>query len=313
MFRGVKMSQEFNKIMREYFTISKDILRLHYYKMLLKNEERMQRYQQAIEQTVNEQDVVFEIGSGLGTLSFMAARKARRVYAVEKDSEILLLSKKIARMNGLEDKIQFIEGNSFDVTLPEKAHVLLIETFGDLALEYNLLGCILDAKRRNLSSQAKLIPKEIRLYLVPFYSERIFCEQNGFWSTIFGINYVDVKTIADTIPFMDNIKSEEFVGEPGCFLDLNLAETSIPEVTGFLTFHFPKPTLINGFAGYFETTLSYGNVFSTKPGARNTSFRQYCFPLPHQLEVQEIDISLKNNPKSKEEVVKWDFEYKVRK
>ena len=59
-------------------------------------------------------DVVLEIGSGLGILTNYLAAHVKRVYAIEKDKKMAEITKKLAR-----DNVEVIEADVLKVDLPE--------------------------------------------------------------------------------------------------------------------------------------------------------------------------------------------------
>src|SRR4249919_901777 len=97
----------------------------YYYLGMIKKAERIRAFQSAIQTSVRKDDVVVEIGAGLGTYSFFAARSgARRVYAIERE-RVIEVAEQLAAKNGLTERIEFIRSDSTETTLPEQADVLI--------------------------------------------------------------------------------------------------------------------------------------------------------------------------------------------
>src|SRR5579863_2992981 len=104
------------------------------YQLMLMDEPRIRRYEQAIRVSVKPGDVVVDIGSAMGTFSLFAAQAgARHVYGIEVE-RIVDVAREAAASAGLADRVTFIEGYSTDVTLPEPADVVLYEDFTSLLL-----------------------------------------------------------------------------------------------------------------------------------------------------------------------------------
>lgn len=81
---------------------------------------RMSAYARALEAHVVAGSVVLDIGAGTGILSFLACRAgASKVYAVESE-DIVQLARETAADNGLSSRIEFIQGLSTEIELPEK-------------------------------------------------------------------------------------------------------------------------------------------------------------------------------------------------
>lgn len=144
----------------------KTILKRHA-KMLF-DLERTLPLLKAIQKKVRAGDVVVDLGCGLGVLSMAACSAgAKRVYAIDCDSEALEFAKWQAKKLKLDKKICFLLDHSYNIDLIEKADLLIQETIGPLAFDENFLPTLLDAKNRFLKRGAKIIPEEVYLYGAP--------------------------------------------------------------------------------------------------------------------------------------------------
>src|SRR5580765_8329348 len=93
---------------------------------------RMDRYVRALERAIKPGAVVIDIGTGTGIFALLACRfGARRVYAIEPDDAIQV-AREIAAANGCADRIEFIQAMSTQVTLPERADVIISDIGGVL-------------------------------------------------------------------------------------------------------------------------------------------------------------------------------------
>ena len=88
-------------------------------------------------------DVVVGTGTGLMALLAVGAG-ATRVYAI---GEIIVLARQIARQNGLEDFISFIQGDSRHVELEERADLVVGELIGSLGLDEDIITIFCDARK----------------------------------------------------------------------------------------------------------------------------------------------------------------------
>ena len=132
----------------------------------------------AIEKTVKPGDVVVDIGCGLGFLSFAAVHAgAKRVYAIDVDSDSLDFAQAEAKTLGMEKKICFLNDHSRNVDLTEKADLLIQETIGRLAFDENFLPTLIDAKKRFLKPSGKIIPAQVALVGAPVSSRGNFIKK----------------------------------------------------------------------------------------------------------------------------------------
>jgi predicted O-methyltransferase YrrM len=72
---------------------------LHYHFNMLQDENRVTAFRQAIELTVREGMRVLELGGGTGIFSYFAARRGGQVICVERNPELVRLSRQFLADN----------------------------------------------------------------------------------------------------------------------------------------------------------------------------------------------------------------------
>lgn len=128
---------------------------------------RIDAFRRALHATVRPGDVVVDIGAGTGILSWLAcAAGARRVYAIE-DGPIIGLARKLAAVNGMSDRIEFVRGHSLQTPVPEPADVVVSDLIGEFAFEPGIFDVLTDASVRFMKPGGRTIPAAISLYLAP--------------------------------------------------------------------------------------------------------------------------------------------------
>jgi SAM-dependent methyltransferase len=102
------------------------------YGAMIADEVRMDAFVRALRQAVKPGAVVIDIGTGTGIFALLACRfGARRVYAIE-PSDAIQVAREIAAANGCADRIEFIQAMSTQVTLSERADVIISDLGGVL-------------------------------------------------------------------------------------------------------------------------------------------------------------------------------------
>lgn len=135
--------------------------------LMLNDVTRTESFIEALRAEVTPDDVVVDIGTGTGILAMVAAQcGAARVYAVEQSAmaDVALAG---FEANGLADRINLIRGRSTQVTLPEKATLVVAEVIGDDLFDEGILEILTDAKARLATADARFVPRSIRPVLVP--------------------------------------------------------------------------------------------------------------------------------------------------
>jgi 2-polyprenyl-3-methyl-5-hydroxy-6-metoxy-1,4-benzoquinol methylase len=258
---------------------------------MLADQVRMEAYKEAIHEVVKKGDVVADIGTGSGILAFLSAKAgAKKVYAIEQN-EIIEEAQKLAKTNGLEDRIVFIKGRSDKVELPEKVDVITSELIGFFGIEENLHRFKIDARKRFLKPEGKLIPSWLELYLVPIESEAIRREYVGLWSNNFyGCDFSPVRNFAVSQRYVtDSSGKIKQLAPPAMIFRIDFYKADqIPSVFQS-EFAINKAGVFHGFLGYFRASLSRSVILSTSPENPQTHWQQTFFPLQGDDEVKEGD------------------------
>ncbi|MHA2182212.1 MAG: 16S rRNA (adenine(1518)-N(6)/adenine(1519)-N(6))-dimethyltransferase RsmA [Promethearchaeota archaeon] len=197
---------------------------------------------------ITSEDIILEIGPGLGALTDLLVEKAKRIYAIEIDAK---LYKYLADKFSIHDNIEVINGDILEINLPIHSKVIS-------NIPYTITGPILEKVffKQNPPSGILTIEKSIgkRIFLSENYKEfsRISVTLNSFMKPI--IKY--------------NIPRGSFYPVPKIDLDLIkiippdnlhpfLSDTS--SVTYFLKFvagimPYKNKNIVNALSFYFKTT-----------------------------------------------------------
>ncbi|KAJ3132691.1 Protein arginine N-methyltransferase 3 [Geranomyces variabilis] len=274
--------------------------------------------------------VVLDVGCGTGILSMFAARAgAKHVYAVD-NSTIINKARRIAKENGLENAITFVQGKVEEVQLPvDTVDIIVSEWMGYFLLYEGMLDSVLTARDRWLAPDGIVAPSRSDILICAIQDEEWINEKYTFWSDVYGfqmntmkrgflndgnVDFVDPKTIISTTATLKRIDIESVRVE-----ELDFETPFRLEIV--------KAGRVNGLCGWFDiwfeghnaadTTTGGAEIsqvfFSTGPQARGTHWKQTAFAFENALEVDQGSVlegifrCVKDKDNHRELTVELDF------
>jgi len=260
----------------------------NYYQMM-SDDVRMQAFHTAIKRLIKPGDVVIDLGAGTGILGIWALQAgARKVYAIEKTGAIEL-AREIARVNGYMDRIEFIQDNSMNVSLPQRADAIISETLGSFAVDENMLPFMMDARDRMLVDGGVLIPSGVEIFAAPVDNRDIY-QKIDFWRRFPGVDFSPAFEIFSRKIMVETILSDQLLTEPLRLQPVNLNIWKGDPYTARGYFPIQKTGMIHGMAGWFTATLCDGVQINTAPGQPETHWKQAFFPFHDPVRVVQGDV-----------------------
>jgi SAM-dependent methyltransferase len=283
-------------------------------KMLL-DAVRCEAFRAALAQVVRPGDVVLDLGAGTGLLSLFAASSgAKHVYAVEM-SRIADMAERLIDANKMRDKITLVRGNSRNVSLPERADVLVTETLSSCGFDNeNIVEYVLDAKRRLLKPGARVIPATVETLFTPMQSDEFGLGRLA--PALYGFDYAPFRSVRYSGPGMQQASGRSFVelAEPLRCWPIDLRQDEVPapgEVR--LDFRITREGRVDGFLGWFDALLAPGVSLTNSPHRPPTSWEQLYFPAVDQPRVRPGQIlRLTVDPRLKGGESHWAYQIEVR-
>ena len=138
---------------------------------LLGQKSRLEKFRKAIREAVKEGDYVVDLGTGSGVLAIMAAKaKAGRVTAIEINPEAIDYASRAARLNGVENVVEFVQCNFSDFVPNVRADVVICEMLSSMMLVEQQIPASVHAVESILKPGGILLPQDVTIFLVPVES-----------------------------------------------------------------------------------------------------------------------------------------------
>jgi predicted RNA methylase len=118
----------------------------------------MDGFEAAIAHAVAPGARVLELGGGTGVLSFFAARKASKVYCVERIGENAAAARKFLAGNGVADRVSVIEADADGYLPPEPVDVVICEMLHSAMLREKQIPLIDAFKQRYRARFGERLP-----------------------------------------------------------------------------------------------------------------------------------------------------------
>lgn len=145
---------------REDFELGQ-FIPLHYHFNMLGDAARTGAFEQAIEQAVRPGGKVLELGGGTGVLSFFAARRASRVWCVERNPELSRAARRLLELNGVAGTVEVVDADARNYLPPEPVDAVICEMLHVTLLVEKQIEVIDSFKRRYLDAFGPPLPRFI--------------------------------------------------------------------------------------------------------------------------------------------------------
>ncbi len=318
--RLVASSPKLRRLLYEMDNVE-EFTNLYEHEKMLADTVRVDTYKKAIQKLIGPDDVVLDLGTGTGILSFFAAQqKPRKIYSID-HSDFINIARETARHNNI-DTIEFVQSNSRSFNPGIMADVILHEQIGDYLFNENMIQNILDLKKRLLKPEGRIIPGSFELYLEPARMKEGYNVPFIWENMIYGIDFGFLRNRSEALEkYKPAAYEQEWVNaasvenylckaSPIAAFDLNKldSEEEIPhsmEISKQVTI----PGTFDGFCLYFKVIFDKDISFETSPLTTHTHWgncffrieRRKCkegeainfrFEMPDLLDIRTWSVSL---------------------
>lgn len=285
---------------------------MYYDFAMLTDRVRNLAYRTAIERTVRKGDVVLDAGTGTGIFAVMAAQAgAKTVYAVEK-RPIIAIARDVARKNGVDNIIQFIQGDVREIELPRRVDVIISEMIGYVGLAEGMYELMNAMAARYMKPGGHIIPWRITVFAAPVRHEALYNELM-LRDTVPG---VDMSPVRDEIAqnyWVESLESADVAATAAPVLSLDWSRgPARRSEEKEVVYTFVNDGAVHGLGTWFEAELVPGLAFDTAPGAATTHWKQSFFPFRAPLDARAGDrlhLQFRSIPAGEGEVFYWSYEH----
>ena len=271
---------------------------------------RFEAYAKAIAATVRPGDVVAEIGCGPGVFSLLACQAgARRVFAIEID-DCIQVARQLAAANGFAERIEFFQGDSRKIELPERANVVLSDIRGTLPLSGHAIASLDDARRRFLAPGGVMIPQCDTLKAAIAEAGEFHSRLTAPWKRL-----VPGLDLSCSLPMVLNqkygpsLKKEQLLTDPQTWAVLDYTAGAGKGACATLDFCALRSGTAHGVVLWFDAKLVGEFGYSSGPEGTSTIYGQVFLPWLEPVRLSEgehVCVALDASLVGGEYVWRWD-------
>jgi protein arginine N-methyltransferase 1 len=280
------------------------------YGMQLVHRGRIEAYREALRRRVTPDSVVLDIGTGTGILAMLACQcGARRVYAVD-PTDLIHLGREMAAANGYAHRIRFIQDLSTRITLPEPVDVIVSDIRGALPLFQQAIPALVDARRRFLAPQGRLIPRQDTLRAALVQMPQAYRRLLAPWKKdMYGLDLRGGR--APTLNSFHKVKVRpaQLLEPAQTWGTFDYETVASPDIRGKLSWEVSRRGKGHGLVLWFDTLLTEGVGFSNAPGEPIEVYGRVLFPWLKPVDLapgDRVTVELAADLVGNDYIFRWD-------
>jgi type I protein arginine methyltransferase len=289
--------------------MNRDSYSLDVFGRMIGDTVRMRAYEAAISRAVRFGEVVLDLGCGPGIMAILACRAgARKVYAID-TNPIVELGRQFAAANGFSERVDFLQGDSRYIELPERVNVIVSDIRGWLPLYAQAIPTLDDARKRFLHEGGRMIPARDTLMcaVVEAHEQYQMLTEPWQWGGL---------DLSASIPIVLNSMyrvrdgSPDFLSLPQSWFVLDYSRDREGPAVGRVTLPALRDGIGHGLILWFETILFQDIGFSSGSGTGDANIYGRVF-LPWQEPVSlfpgdEVHVELRASPVGSDYIWRWN-------
>ena len=228
---------------------------LWFHRVMCADDVRVSAYAKAIRAEVKPDDVVLDVGCGVGVLSVLAAKAgARRVYAVDLDDSVHY-ARRVVVENGVGDRVDVFRGRIQDVELPEKPTLIVADVRGGLPWGVGAAPAW-NAARAKAAPHVRTIPTHDVVMAEPVTSDTLDARIRRL-APIEGVSLAALRPSL-ALGWERPDPDVRPLAPAGAVAEVRYDAPLVDEFDGTVTFETTRPVSVDGFRVGFEAHLAPG-------------------------------------------------------
>jgi type I protein arginine methyltransferase len=261
------------------------------YCQMIRDKKRIKSIADALKKFVTPETIVLEIGSGTGLFTYLACKfGARKVIAIE-PNPVTQIAREAIEAHGFKDKVEFIEKNSNNIVLEERADLLLCDLHGNLPFFETGITTIIDARKRLLKENAVLMPRRETVYLaVAECSEAFesFIDQN--LQAVYEYSVPSAKRLLTSQTLNIKGKKQKLLSAPQVFTEIDYKTIESPDFQNKVLLKITKKSIAHGIRAWFVAEQGEDFFVDNSNDTPNATYGQPLFPFTEPVHLNKNDL-----------------------
>jgi SAM-dependent methyltransferase len=269
------------------------------YTRMTEDATRVSAYLAALSSVVTADSVVLDLGTGVGLFAIAAAKLgARHVYGVDINSAVLL-GPELAKAAGVADRVTFLHGSAWELSLPQKADVLFYDLRGASPLFTDNFRLVARVKEEWLAPGGVHFPRKDRIVAALVRAPKVRAKIDAACAAAerMGAPSAPLRASLVHTPLDDAqapLGEEDVLSEPFEVAALAYGEAPPRGISRTAKSKIVRADVADAVGVWFATELVDGVAYTSGPG-QSQAYPRMILPLATPLQVgagDEVTVAL---------------------